>query len=75
MMYKHRNMQQCYQKRTLLMYIGHLLDKCKKKKNLQNAQYIHQEYVPLILLNNIPTMTINKLFSYVRNVRMAYGNT
>jgi len=38
--YTHRNMQQCYKKQVLLLYIVHLLDKCSNI--LQNARYIHQ---------------------------------
>jgi len=28
MMYKHRNMQECFKKQILLMHIVHLLDEC-----------------------------------------------
>ena len=36
MMYKHRNMWQCFTKQILLIYIVHLLDKYNKIENLMS---------------------------------------
>ena len=43
MMYKHRNMQRCYKKQILLIYIVYLLDRFSNI--LQNALSLYQDCI------------------------------
>ena len=55
-MYKHQNMYACYKKQIIVTIysIVHLLD--KNSKILQNALYIHQDYV--LMFNSVATVTV-----------------
>jgi len=47
MMYKHRDVWECFKKQTLLIYTLHLFD--NYNKILQNAQYTHQYNVVFLV--------------------------
>jgi hypothetical protein len=68
MMYKHRNMLQCYKKQILLIYIVHLLN--KYSKILQNIRYIHPD-VSQKLVN--PDIYIYVMF-YLIDIYIIYNN-